>query len=65
MHLGDFVVGLQGDLYAFDDNLASVVATHDIDYDSHKQKSAEGTPHPRSQTLTQAIASTVKTWRPL
>jgi len=27
---------------AFDDNLASVVATHDIHYDSHKAKERRG-----------------------
>ena len=64
--LGDFAAGVERDFDALNDNLTAVVATHDIHYDSHKEKSAEGAiPHPRSKTGTQARASTVTTCRPL
>ena len=33
---GDFRIGLQRELDPIDNDLASVVATHDIDSDSHK-----------------------------
>src|SRR2546422_531208 len=36
--LGNSVAGVERGFDAFDDNLATMVATHDIHYDSHKAK---------------------------
>ena len=58
------LVGLECAFGAFDDDTATMVATHDIHCNSHKEKSAEAV-LTRALQEHQAPAVTVMTWRPL
>jgi hypothetical protein len=61
---GNPLVGLKSSFRAFDDDAAAVVATHDIDCNSHKNGlRPEGRNSARPPT--QAPAVTVMIWRPL
>ena len=57
-------VGFERQFDAFDDDSATVVATHDIHCDSHKVEERGKLPAP-GRTSNYAPAVTVRTWRPL
>jgi hypothetical protein len=63
---GYFLICFQRASDALDDDPTTMVATHDIDYDSHKWKEG-GTevPNPAISSMDQDPAVTLMTWRPL